>query len=229
MFTRGLVVVCLSLAMVSVVQADAFVTITEISADPAAVGPNEYLPGTTLQFGVEISQDTASDISVRLATLNFEESDPALTLVDPFNFDCAAVTGCALYTQFPNYADPPNVTYTGTTDIPGFMFVIPAEGQGSLLIGTGTVVLPDIPETYMLDLVNENVAMDQVTNFGTQIRFGFGTGPGDEISEWFSREHPDGEGVIYGGAKPLTVIPEPATLALLAIGGIATLRRRRNA
>jgi hypothetical protein len=207
--------------MVSFAQADAFVTLTATTPEEPGGG---YLPGATVDFEVSMTQDTASDILLRLVTLNFEDSDPALGLKDPFVFNCAAAGGCALYAQFPNYADPPNATYTSLTPIEAFMFKLPAAGTGSLLLGTGQVNLPMTEDKYLLDVVNES-NMDP--NGATQIRFGFGTGPGDEISEWFASDIPEGEGMIFGDPLSLTVIPEPATLALLALGGIAALRRRR--
>jgi len=44
----------------------------------------------------------------------------------------------------------------------------------------------------------------------------------------FNRDNVDSKSV-YAISAPLTVVPEPATMALLAFGGLAVLRRRRRA
>lgn len=61
--------------------------------------------------------------------------------------------------------------------------------------------------------------------------FGFGTGPGDEVTKWASAAQDqliDGVITYANGPLTLTVIPEPATLILLGLGGLAALRRRRK-
>ncbi|MBU0717596.1 MAG: PEP-CTERM sorting domain-containing protein, partial [Planctomycetes bacterium] len=66
-------------------------------------------------------------------------------------------------------------------------------------------------------------------NFGMVLDFGFGD-PGDPVTKWGSAvDSPDIQDTITyapdGG--PLTFrIPEPGTLSLLGLGGLALIRRR---
>lgn len=73
MFKRGLYVVVLLLMMVSMAHANAIITLTSTTAENSTGG---YLPGTLVDFKVDISQDTDSDILLRLAKLDFSASDP---------------------------------------------------------------------------------------------------------------------------------------------------------
>ncbi len=66
---------------------------------------------------------------------------------------------------------------------------------------------------------------------------GFGTGPGDEVTKWASAagDPTVNDSIIYNpgrdhlqGGLQLVVIPEPATLILLGLGGLAAIRRRRK-
>ena len=79
-----------------------------------------------------------------------------------------------------------------------------------------------------------NLANTDDANFGMVIDFGFGTGPGDPVTKWASASQDTNlqvdAPITYGPGGPLTltVIPEPATLVLLGLGGLAALRRRRS-
>ena len=102
-------------------------------------------------------------------------------------------------------------------------------------IGGMPVTLPSEPGTYTLDVLNLSNTDD--TNFGMVLNFGFG-GAGDPVKLWASAAQADNadDSIIYnpardhlsGGGLTLTVIPEPATLILLGLGGLAALRRRRK-
>ena len=63
MIKRSIAVVGLTLGMASVARADAFVTLTATTPEEPGGG---YLPGTTVDFRVDMSQDMAFDISIRL-------------------------------------------------------------------------------------------------------------------------------------------------------------------
>ena len=84
---------------------------------------------------------------------------------------------------------------------------------------------------FTLDVLN--LANTDDSNFGMVIDFGFGTNPDtDPVVKWASAAQGDGVDapITYGPGGPLTltVIPEPATLILLGLGGLAALRRRRS-
>ena len=109
-------------------------------------------------------------------------------------------------------------------------------------LGAMPIVVPQDPGPYTLDAVTPTDVND--LNYGTTIQYGFG-GTGDPI-EFMSSATGDSRTVgpiSYGpvtrnGAPAgavmyadgvFTIVPEPASLALLAIGGLAVLRRRRSA
>jgi hypothetical protein len=99
-----------------------------------------------------------------------------------------------------------------------FQYVLPDGGEVN--IGDVNVTMPNDAGTYNLDVMNDDVADP---NFGARLDFGFG-GAGDPVTTWRAFT-----GDITGGTESVTVIPEPATLALLGVGAIAALRRRRAA
>ena len=241
MFTRGLVAVCLVFAMVSVVQADAVVTLTALTPWNA---PNGYIGGTVVDFQVDVTQDTPTDIPLRLMQLDFAASHSALTFLGPddwptgppigdgtpeFTFDFSSTPSSEFfYEQFPNYPKS-NIAFPLSAPNP-FMLVIPAAGTGVYPVGTGQVQLPAeqaTKMTYMLDALNAGDA--DPANRGATVNFGFGGA--DPITTWAATfpRHPVATGAVTGSALALTVVPEPATLALLALGGVAVLRRRRTA
>ena len=101
-------------------------------------------------------------------------------------------------------------------------------------LGGMPVTLPTEPGEYTLDLLN--LANTDNSSFGMALDFGFGT-EGDPVTKWASAAQGDGvdDVIVYDPTRghldnglTLTVIPEPATLILLGLGGLAALRRRRK-
>lgn len=187
MFKRGLYVVVLLLAMVSMAHANATITLTPTTEENAGGG---YPPGTVVEFKVDISQDTGSTIEIRLAQLDFAASDPGLTFQETFSFDFSSLMANALYATFPHYQQPCTV-YTSTSPVPGFILEIPA--SGSLTLGTGQLKLPEDEGTYLLDALNAGTSD---TNLGARIDFGF-----SYPTRWASWN-----GSITGGSLVLVVL-----------------------
>jgi hypothetical protein len=120
-----------------------------------------------------------------------------------------------------------------------FMYVLPAAGAGELDVGTVAVTLPMTLGDYFLDVLNVNAEDQQ--NQGSALSFGFGIAPNNEdpVTTWrpFTNrgtvaelEQGGGHFMDNGmGGFMYVPIPEPATLALLAVGGFVAIRRRWTA
>jgi hypothetical protein len=226
MFKRAITLFVV-LGFASMAYGDAVVEITALTPPDQGTA---YSQGAVVDFQVAITTD--APVQARLLTLDFSGSDPALTFTGPddypldaggnpqgdgveeFVFDFGSVTD-SLYSRFPNYLLS-NITYNGTFPIPGFMLEFAAGTP--LVVGQGTVILPMMDGDYMVDALNPE-AVD--LNTGARIDFDFGN-----PTTWHSTFGPD-QGMISGEPLMLTVVPEPATLLLLGLGGVAVLRRRR--
>ncbi len=185
-----------------------------------------YDPGQIVDFSVSASTDLPDDVhDIRLITLDFQASSPELTFVGPddcnigapgqdgipeFVFDFSTIETGAFYGRFPNFMRP-NITMTGLLPpAPGFLLTIPS--NGSLLLGTGQVQLPEVVGTYTLDALNPAGA-----NGGAKLQFDF-----SNVVTWTA-----GNGEITGNSPLLVVVPEP-TSAALCIAGIALMLRTRR-
>jgi len=232
MFDPKLALVCMTLIISSTALADAIVEVALLTPanGPGGVG---YLPDSIVDFQVDVSQDKPTNTPIRNVRLDFAASDPALTFLGPddfpvgdpdgvleFVFDFSTADTGAMYDMFPGYPTA-RIEYAGVGYIPGFMLEIPEAGTGSLILGTGQVELPMAPGTYILDALNASASDPQ--SEAALLRFGFG---GDDPITLWSAVPGFGDGLITGDALPLTVVPEPATLALLALGGLAVIRKR---
>lgn len=213
MFRRGLAL-CAVLGFASVVNAGAVVSLA-----PTNNGP--YLGGE--QFTVNVNVTADQSIQPRLLGFDFSASNPAITLIGPdgpdldttqeFVFDLSTLAASALYSQFPNFPKP-QVVYQSTSPVPGFILQLNS-GQ-EFHAGSLTIKLPTAPGTYLLDAMN---ATDQDPNNGARIDFDFANRTTLSANN----------GLLTGGQREFVVIPEPATLILLGLGGVAAAMRRRMA
>jgi hypothetical protein len=112
------------------------------------------------------------------------------------------------------------ITYTGLSTSSNFMITLHQSVPKK--VGELAVTYPLAPGAYLLDILN---ADDPDPNHGAEIQWGFGSAadPMDSTSPLRANT-----GGITGGQICVgDCIPEPGTLALLGLGGLAVGKRRR--
>ncbi|MCH8150664.1 MAG: PEP-CTERM sorting domain-containing protein [Planctomycetes bacterium] len=158
--------------------------------------------------------------------------------------DAANNSTAGNYTDFSNLQQgPANVDFVASTiwastTASPFPFMLQLEAGMPYRLGGMLVTLPSArggAAEYTFDVLN---AEAQTTNDGMSLDFGFGTSlkdgspdPNDLVTKWSSVLGAGDDSITYAdGSGPLTlrVIPEPATLILLGLGGLAAIRRRRK-
>ena len=235
MFVRGLVV-CGVFAFASIAQAGAVLDLVPDNSGP-------YYGGETVQVDFYLSQPVSSDHGLRLIQLDFNNTDSELystiALADSHPaaalsfWDFSTQAGCQFVPSLcgtgHNVEDEVggarpgiiSITYSDQNPNPDSQLLLAGDGS-QLHVGTLEVTLPaytGAEATYTLDALN---AAETDPNKGGEVRFGFGAGIDEPVTAWRAEF-----GDVTGGMVGFTVIPEPASLLLLGIGGIAALRRRR--
>ncbi len=244
---RHTLTLCTVLVSVSLAHAGAIIHVA-----PTTPGP--YQPGQRIEAQVHIEQQPGGvDRYLRGLQLAFTDTDPALTLHEPFRFDYSAQSACAqnpamcgaMHYEFADfwYDDPSGpeyipivvTVYLGFEHDTNLQIRLPAEGIISL--GSFDLTLPTEPGEYLLDVLN---ADDPNSNFQAWIHFGFNF-TDDPITVWLPDSAVSAAGGVFtatttAGADflfdytplPGAITPEPTALAFLTLGGLVLSRRRRR-
>lgn len=228
------------LGLASVANAGIVVTLV-----PPGAGPYEpTTPSALGPFNVDIflSQEPPGDREgLRLVRFDTSDTDPAITLPTLITWRYTGVTTIpsnsahaefrtlpradTVYqpNNYPNRdANDPDLAGPDTDLFPWNlnMMVLPASGTYRVATLVG-VRLPAVPGIYLLDVMNSDAA-DQL-NQGAQVTYGFGIDPNDPHTDLRATA-----GALTGGQFRFVVIPEPATLILLGLGGVAAAMSRRQ-
>jgi hypothetical protein len=184
------------------------------------------------------------DVTASPSTTSYFNYDEISTNPDDFEYINWDLFGpIALGGEFfPLTSDAPHQTTSWiwplSTPQPGFMAELPDNGEefiGRIQITTTQAGGPlGSGGSLLLDVANPAETDD---NYGAYATFGFG-GEGDPVVLWRAENGTPAADLLttgwrlpngQSGSGPLTIVPEPTTLALLAVGGLAATRRRRAA
>ncbi len=179
-----------------------------LSLVPEAPGP--YSPGEAINIDVFLVNEGEGSMDVRLLQVDFALTDPALE-VGAFEFDFSSLLTDIRYGDFSS-GTVVNRTLTGGCPVYGCVLQY---DEGPNRMASLAVTLPTARGEYVLDLLNP-LAPDN----NTGANFQWNWGPTQQA--W------SGDGTLTGGRMTLTVIPEPATLLLLAIGAGVVCRTRER-
>ncbi|MFQ5413673.1 MAG: PEP-CTERM sorting domain-containing protein [Phycisphaerae bacterium] len=222
MVRRGLVVVAalslvFGLAGLANAQDNGQGLIT-ISLDPPPP-PGGYAAGESISASVlaEISIAPVNDpVVLRGIQLDFQTTDANIGLPTEFSFNDPSG---GLYAPFPALPQP-NMVWPIGNPIPALMVNL-SNGQQNL--GSAAITAPATAGDSGFLRISDPGEADP--NFGMSLKFGFGVDADDPLTDWRFNNG----GLTGMHEVEIPTVPEPATLALLAIGAVATLRRRRSA
>jgi hypothetical protein len=154
--------------------------------------------------------------------------DTPWSIVPDINLEYEQVTSATLsFNDIRNWDDKPNVLYIHLLDDASLGVAVGYDGQGGgdNFDGDGTTltIYQNLPSTSQdLSYSFTDNQIDALNSYASDGRFALGFDPD---CHFYNR------GVsldIHTEMVSTPVVPEPATLVLLAIGGLTTLRRRRQ-
>jgi len=251
--------VCAVLGLASAAQAGAIISLVpQEAAGPNGYDPGQVVHVNVMAQlsagtpSVPGPAGTTTLIRLRYMQLDVSDSSPALGIgvVDhhadsdvgaiPF-WDFSGSTSCAgdpsacggNYFIDGNISadDLMNITFIGLNSSGSQMITL--NQTAAKRVGEFALTMPNAGGEYVLDVLN---ADDSNPNNGAEIRWGFGStaDPTDPSSPIRAGVTAGGGGIVMiagqeNGLSLPVAIPEPATLALLGMGGLAAAFRRRRA
>ena len=174
--------------------------------------PGPYYGGESLTVDFWLHSNRPYDVRLRSVQFSFLDTAPALRGDPTFAFDFSSLGAGGEYAlTFPDLPIPRTGRFIDCL-CPEAYLLLP--GEGALHIGSLGVELPMDPGVYSLDALNHDEPDALLSAYILAIY----TDP-HELWRAFT-------GDITGGAYDFIVVPEPATLWFLVLGGVAVVRRR---
>ena len=225
MFKRKLAV-CAVLAMAPVAGAGVMIEVI----DPA--GPGATHPaGSTIPLDIYLTQDPVGDeIGIRGLGFSFSLTEAETS---NFAFDYSSITmGDEWYEDWPDRPLPATVYFSAAPTEPLNLGMLVLPESDPLHAASFDLTLPTADGLYVLDLIHAAPGHEDDPNHTFWLYFGFGLDPNDPITIWW----PGRSGASQVGIDSFAIadgesvwIPEPTSLSLIVLGGIAALCRRRGA
>lgn len=173
--------------------------------------PGPYFGGEQLTFDIWFRSQIVHSVSMKFLQLDFTDTDTNILLDPVFTFDFTSVMVGDHYVV----NDSLPIPNAFNNLLGGENTFLNLEAGGSLHVGVIGGTLPTTPGIFRLDLLNKD-SMDPSSGARITTLLTF--------KNFFQWEASDGD--IGGGMLDVTVVPEPTTLSLLAIGCFF-LRRKK--
>jgi len=174
------------------------------------VDTNRLTPGQNFDVLVSLSAEPGQAID-SIRRMQFDDRFTAGSAIESFQWEMAGINDDMYFKEIfePPFPDVVRANYMGIDPIPGRILNLTDQPN---LVGRYNLTFS---EPGFLDL--QGVANEPNVDAGLRFQSGFGR---DVVNYNLQI------GNVIGGVLPL--VPEPATLGLLALGGLALLRRGRR-
>ena len=185
--------------------------------------PGPYFGGESLTVDLWFDSLAEADVLLKMIRFDFSQTDPAITTDDEFVFDYSSIPGDSHGYFILESPEMPVPSTTQANDCQCTGMFIPLTTGESLHIGSVGIQLPTEPGVYEMEALNAAESDPFLGALLIVLNFD----PPYPLEFWSAYE-----GEIVGESLSFVVVPEPATLLLLAAFAgcllVSTRNRRRQ-